>query len=585
MSAQETVRETVPLFIAKTSIESQRSSGYTGTHSAVNEFVDNSVEAGATEVRVYYVPRREGRKLESHDIIVLDNGRGMDPELLWQALAFGGGNRFDRKGIGRFGYGLPNAAISQGLHLDVYTWQDPNEVYKAELDVERIKNGDLDGIEFPELEDIPESIKRSLAKPIGTYPKGEEQDENVLLAGDWPDHGTLVIVTQCDRLSFKQTRPFVEHSWELGRIYRHKILDGVRIYVNNRLIEAVDPLYLNPAARHFGAAAWGDEIKVEIPLLDPTLEDDDGKKKIPTLPVVARFSLLPEAWMKDDIKVNRNQRHLFYHHGMSILRADREMEMTLTKIVGLKETDSDAWWGGELHVPPGLDEAFGISNNKQGIHPKAYVKEYLGRALKPAISKLRQMVDQRRKEQREARQGGEPTFTERRAAEAEKLLAAAYTIPSDPQYQAQVEQSLREFAKRHCRTGETPEMAYERIKRSTYLLEFEHSPEGPFYRVDNFGRHVVTYINTAHKFYDKIWVPLGNLTVPDAGESGGAGEGDPLENDATAASPQTALAMLLMSIARVELSFRNRSEEAEDLFRTLRSDWSTTLRTFLNNLS
>ena len=103
MSAQETVRETVPLFIAKTSIESQRSSGYSGTHSAVNEFVDNSIEAGATEVRVYYVPRREGRKIESHDIIVLDNGRGMDPELLWQALAFGGGNRFDRKGIGRFG--------------------------------------------------------------------------------------------------------------------------------------------------------------------------------------------------------------------------------------------------------------------------------------------------------------------------------------------------------------------------------------------------------------------------------------------------------------------------------------------------
>jgi hypothetical protein len=73
MSAQETVRQAVPLFIAKTSIESQRSSGYDGTHSAVNEFVDNSIEAGATEVRVDYGPLREGRKLESHDIMVLDN--------------------------------------------------------------------------------------------------------------------------------------------------------------------------------------------------------------------------------------------------------------------------------------------------------------------------------------------------------------------------------------------------------------------------------------------------------------------------------------------------------------------------------
>ena len=584
MSAQETVRQTVPLFIAKTSVESQRSSGYSGTHSAVNEFVDNSIEAGATEVRVYYVPQREGRKLESHDIIVLDNGRGMDPELLWQALAFGGGDRFDRKGIGRFGYGLPNAAISQGLHLDVYTWQRPNEVYKAELDVDRIKNGDLDGIEYPELEDVPDSIKRLLAKPIGGYPKGEEQEENLLLSADWPDHGTLVVVTNCDRLSFKQTRPFVEHSWELGRIYRYKLLKGVRIYVNNRLIEPVDPLYLNLAARHSGAAAWGDEITVEVPLFDPTLEEDERKKNLPTLPVVARFSLLPEAWMKDDTKVNRNQRHLFYHHGMSVLRAEREMEITLTKLIGLKESHVDAWWGGEIHVPPGLDEAFGISNNKQGIHPKAYVKEHLGRALRPAISRLRETVAQRRKEQREARQGGEPTFTERRAAEAEKLLGAAYTIPSDPQYQAQVEQSLREFAKRHCRTGETPEMAYERIKRSTHLLEFEHSPEGPFYRVDNFGRHVVTYINTAHKFYDKIWLPLGNLVPAGTGENGGAGEGDPLEDEA-GANPQSAVAMLLITIARVELSFRNRGDEAEELFRTLRSDWSTALRTFLSNLS
>ena len=78
----------------------------------------------------------------------------------------------------------------------------------------------------------------------------------VLLSGDWPDHGTLVIVTQCDRLSFKQTRPFVEHSWELGRIYRHKILNGVRIYINNRLIEAVDPLYLNPSARYLMRQKW-----------------------------------------------------------------------------------------------------------------------------------------------------------------------------------------------------------------------------------------------------------------------------------------------------------------------------------------
>ena len=260
---------TIPLFIPQTSIESQRSSGYSSTHSAVNEFVDNSIEAGAMEIRVYYIPRREGRKMVSHDIYVLDNGKGMEPDLLWRAMAFGGGDRFDRKGIGRFGYGLPNAAISKGRHLDVYTWQGPGEVYRAELDVERIKQGELDGPEEPELEDIPDSMKRMLAKPIGTYPKGEEQEQHLLLPADWPDHGTLVAVSDCDRLSYKQTWPFVEHSWELGRIYRYQIISGVRIHVNNRLIDAVDPLYLHPKARHSGAAAWVKRSGSRYPSLIP----------------------------------------------------------------------------------------------------------------------------------------------------------------------------------------------------------------------------------------------------------------------------------------------------------------------------
>ena len=574
---------TIPLFIAQTSVESQRSSGYRDTHSAVNEFVDNSIEAGANDVRVYYVPQREGRKIVSHDIVVFDNGRGMDPELLQKALAFGGGDRFERHGIGRFGYGLPNAAISQGKRLEVYTWQNPNETYKAVLDVERIKTGEIDGIEEPELDDVPDSLKRLLAKPIGTYPKGEEQEQHLLPIQSWPDHGTVVVVSDCDRLSYKQTRPFVEHSWELGRIYRHKIWNGVHIYVNNRLIEAVDPLFIHEQSRHFGAAAWGDEITINVPLYDPTLEEEEFvRNQIPTATVVARFSLLPEEWMKDDIKVNRNQRHIFHHHGLSVIRAEREMEMTLTKLVGLRETAADAWWGGEVHIPPALDEAFGISNNKQGIHPKSYVKEYLAKELRPAIARLRQISQQRRKEQREQRSGGQPTFTERRAAEAERLLTAPFEVPTSPEYQASVDASLMQFAKGHCRTGETPEMAFQRIKDSKYLLEFEHSPEGPFYRVDSFGPRVVVYLNTAHRFYDQVWEPLSGVSRSES--DGGPGESDPAEDELNGNSPQSALAMLLLSLGRVELAFRSRSEEAEDFFRNMRSEWSTTLRTFLSNL-
>jgi hypothetical protein len=52
--------EKIPLFIPKTGILSQRSSGYVNTHSAVNEFIDNSIEAGAKHVYVYYLPHAMG---------------------------------------------------------------------------------------------------------------------------------------------------------------------------------------------------------------------------------------------------------------------------------------------------------------------------------------------------------------------------------------------------------------------------------------------------------------------------------------------------------------------------------------------
>jgi hypothetical protein len=157
----------VPLFIPEVSIVSQRSSGYTDTLTAVNEFIDNGLEAGGTVVRVYYLPRMQGGRLVSHDIVVLDNGSGMDPAILQRALAFGGGNRFDRKGIGRFAYGLPNAAISQGQRVEVYSWQRAGEVYKAELDVEAVQKHVQTGIAEPQLEDVPADLKRELLKTIG----------------------------------------------------------------------------------------------------------------------------------------------------------------------------------------------------------------------------------------------------------------------------------------------------------------------------------------------------------------------------------------------------------------------------------
>ena len=51
---------TVPLFFAQTLIQSLRDVGYNHTTSALCEHVDNAIQAGATEVRIFF--RQTGKK-------------------------------------------------------------------------------------------------------------------------------------------------------------------------------------------------------------------------------------------------------------------------------------------------------------------------------------------------------------------------------------------------------------------------------------------------------------------------------------------------------------------------------------------
>lgn len=71
---------TVPLFFAQTMISSLRDVGYSHTTSALCEHVDNAIEAGATEVRIYF--RQIGKKGDYEtDIAVSDNGKGKGKAL------------------------------------------------------------------------------------------------------------------------------------------------------------------------------------------------------------------------------------------------------------------------------------------------------------------------------------------------------------------------------------------------------------------------------------------------------------------------------------------------------------------------
>lgn len=101
-----------------------RNTGYKSIESAISEIIDNSIEANAKDILVLVsesVDSITGRKYVS-EFAFLDNGNGMDLEKLGSCLGIGFTTRSGRKGMGRFGVGLPQSSLHVCPSVDVYSW-------------------------------------------------------------------------------------------------------------------------------------------------------------------------------------------------------------------------------------------------------------------------------------------------------------------------------------------------------------------------------------------------------------------------------------------------------------------------------
>src|SRR6266513_1197220 len=249
---------TVPLFFAQTLVDSLRDVGYNSTTSALCEHIDNAIEAGATEIRVAF--RQTGKTGEQRtDVLVYDNGRGMAPNVLKVAMAFGGSMNYNnRGGIGRFGMGMKTAALSMSPVLDVYSWQEKSAFYNMTLDVEEIGKEKANLVELPNptfLAALPDEVAELFIIPMGWPTDAQEQNlfasDKEDLAGRLGSSGTVVYMPNCDRLTYARAKNFVTNAvQEMARVYRHYIANGLRLYVNNRQVEAFDPTYSIAGARH-----------------------------------------------------------------------------------------------------------------------------------------------------------------------------------------------------------------------------------------------------------------------------------------------------------------------------------------------
>src|SRR5439155_10914576 len=80
----------VPLFVGQTMINALRDLGYNNTTSALCEHVDNSFQWRSQDVRLYFHEKGKRKDVRKIDVLVLDNGVGMWPNVLRAVPAFGG---------------------------------------------------------------------------------------------------------------------------------------------------------------------------------------------------------------------------------------------------------------------------------------------------------------------------------------------------------------------------------------------------------------------------------------------------------------------------------------------------------------
>src|ERR1700757_2429541 len=92
---------------AKRLIKSLRDMGYDFSQ-AVADIVDNSIEARATVVAIDV-------EFDGDDswVRVADNGTGMRPEELREAMRYGAQREYEEDDLGKFGLGLKTASMSQ----------------------------------------------------------------------------------------------------------------------------------------------------------------------------------------------------------------------------------------------------------------------------------------------------------------------------------------------------------------------------------------------------------------------------------------------------------------------------------------
>jgi hypothetical protein len=345
---------------ARRLIHSLRDMGYEFA-SAVADLVDNSIEAGATLVAIDV-------EFDGDDswVRIADNGRGMAPAELREALRYGAERDYEEDDLGKFGLGLKTASLSQCQRLTVASRTNPQRAVVAAYcwDLEHIGTTDRWEVLAVGPGENGPSVRLPLKDTTGTVVLWQRLDR---MLGYQLPYGLMArkrMLAMCRELETHLGMVF--HRFIAGELRRKKL----KILVNGNEVIPWDPFARDEQKTKAKPAA---ELEVEH-------KGVKGIVKIEpfVLPHQQDFSS-PEAFRRSSGPANWNQQQGFY-----IYRAGRLIQSG--GWCRLRTVDEHTKLARiAVSFNPVLDEAFKVNVAKMRVQFPPQIRENVEKVIAPVI--------------------------------------------------------------------------------------------------------------------------------------------------------------------------------------------------------
>lgn len=355
---------------AKRLIKSLRDMGYDFAQ-AVADIVDNSVEAGATLVAIDV-------EFDGDDswVRIADNGRGMKPEELREAMRYGAERDYDENDLGKFGLGLKTASMSQCQCLSVASRWNKERVNIAAYawDLNHIEKTNRWEILPLERSVLGPAIRQPLKDTRGTVVLWERLDRILGYKHPYGEMARKRLSQMCREIELHLGMVF--HRFLTGEVRGRKL----KLLLNGNAIAPWDPFCrdqlktkaLTPLTIHVEHEGVVGEVHFE-PFVLPHQEDFSP-------PTAFERASGPAKWnQQQGFYIYRSGR-MIQSGGWSNLRASDEH----TKLARVAVSFS-----------PALDEAFKINVAKMRVQLPSLIRDQVRDATAPVVKLAREVYDRK----------------------------------------------------------------------------------------------------------------------------------------------------------------------------------------------